>query len=253
MFLLPPLMALRRRLRVAAFATALSAFAFAIGLASLSAASPAAALSSIDVIWRSTGTSTVAVSTSNDVTLIADIVLKVESGASTVSAVGLSFVVDEDSENELDVLGVREFTSVDLPGMGNVFNPLLTGTNTLEPGCAPFSSCGPALIELFDQGTLDTGATPGTTATLGSIKFSTNYRRITRFDGGPDVRPLVQLNGFDGIVDSTGNRCVGEVPRNDCPYEFNGAFVIPEPTTSALIVVGLGLGLFYSRRRQVSR
>jgi hypothetical protein len=219
-------------------------------------------LSSIDIIWRDTGTNMVTVTGTfqpgdPDVILIADIVLNVESGASTVSGVGLSFVVDQPGDprysNELTVLGVREFSSVNLPGMGNVFNPLLIGTSTME------GPDGPALIELFDQGTLDTGATGPSISTLGSIKFKANVLRGTPgggignedlFVGLPDVIPLVQLNGFDGIADETGNRCIGVLPRGDCPYAFNGAYVnAPEPTTSALVIVGLGLGLLYSRRR----
>ena len=38
--------------------------------------------------------------------------------------------------------------------------------------------------------------------------------------------------------------------RNDCPYSFGGLQLnVPEPATASLLIAGLGLGVFYNRRR----
>ena len=230
--------------------TAVSKFGsvLVLGFAVLVAASPAAALSSVGLEWRGTGgATTVTVTGTGAVTLIADVTLTVESGQNNVNGVFVSFLVDEDSQNELNVVGGGEFSTVKLPGMANTMKPIVQGVDILE---SPLG--GPALIEKFDQGSLSGGLSLGT-VTLGSIKFSTNAANLGDGVDGfelADVRVLVQQNGFDAISDSSGARCIGNLPRNDCPYEFGELFVnAPEPTTSALLLMGLGVGVFYSRRR----
>lgn len=236
-------------------ATAVSAFGFVLGLVTIVAASPAAALSSVGLEWRGTGgLTTVTVSTNAQVTLIADVTLTVDVGAETVFGVFVSFEVDGDGGNELNVIGASELLTVNLPGMANTFSPLDPGTTTtitnfLGPANWSFPALPPTLIEGFDQASLTTGLTPGNTVTLGSIKFQTNPWHLASFDDA-DVRVIVQQNGIDVISDTSGSRCIGVLPRNDCPYEFGELRVnAPEPTTSALIALGLGVGLFYSRRR----
>lgn len=230
-------------------ARAVSAF-FVIGFATLLAASPAAALSSVSLGWRTSADpavsivngTTAIVSGAASVTLIADVVLSVDTGAETVNGVFVSFTVDENFGDELNVTVAKELASTTgLPGMGNEFTPLAQGTTVTE-------GAGTALIESFEQQTLATGATAGTTVTLGSITFTTNNANLIG-DGLYDVRVAVLLNGLDVISDGSGGRCIGNLPRNDCPYEFGTlAVTAPEPTTAALVVVGLGIGLFYSRR-----
>ncbi len=232
-------------------ATAVSSIVSVIGLVTLLAASPAAALSSVDLEWRGTGGSTtITVAGSASVQLIADIVLRVESGASTVGGVFISIAVDENFGNELDVTLGKELSTANLPGMGNEFAPLSQGTlvldNVVEAGTPLFAQ---HLITQFDQATTSTGATGGASVTLGSIVFTTNQANLVG-DGQTDVRVLVRQDGIDAMVDSTGNRCIGNSPRNDCPYTFGELRVAaPEPTTSALVILGLGIGVLYSRRR----
>ncbi|MEE2662531.1 MAG: PEP-CTERM sorting domain-containing protein [Myxococcota bacterium] len=184
---------------------------------------------------------TAIVSGASSVTLIADITLTVDAGAATVNGVFISFTVDENFGDELNVTTADEIAAVNLTGMGNQFAPITPGTIVSE-------GAGTALIEQFDQSTLATGAAAGTTVTLGSITFTTNNANLVG-DSLYDVRAVVLINGLDVISDSTGGRCIGNLPRNDCPYEFGQLSVTaPEPTTAALVVVGLGIGLFYSRR-----
>ena len=58
-------------------------------------------------------------------------------------------------------VGHREFSSVNLPGMGNFFTPI---------GSTTFVDNTLGLVEGFDQATLSTGLF-GATVTLGSVRF----------------------------------------------------------------------------------
>lgn len=196
----------------------------------LLAAAPAAALSSITLQWRGNGGDTHLLSTDNQ---IVDIVLTVD--GDTIS--GVFWSVNYTNEVSFIAGPGNELATVNLPGMGNAFNPIATGIN--DTG---------SVLENFDEATLATGLVTGNAVTLGSIKFSINTGNRNS-DNLADVTVLIQQNGIDGIADSSGTRCAGALPRNDCPYTFGSLFV-PEPTTSALVVLGLGMGVFYSRRRR---
>jgi hypothetical protein len=206
------------------------------------AASPAASLSSVGLSWRGTTSNEIFKSSTVDETVIADIVLTVEAGASDVLFIGISIAWDEDSANELNLVSVNELNNVALPGGGNFFAPLVNGT-----------SLNGDMVEGFDQAAElgQPGAQGPITRTIGSITFTTNAANLQgSASEGADVRVLVQLNGIDVIGDTSGNRCIGELSRNDCPYDLGELKVnTPEPTTSALIVLGLGIGAFYNRRR----
>jgi len=200
------------------------------------AAAPVAALSSVDVVWRSQPSDPRLPASASGTTQIADITLTVDSGANTVFGVFWSVGYDA---AELTVIGGREGNNsslaVNLPGMGNEFSPVAPGVNTSTPG----------LVQGFDEGTTGTGLVAGNTRTIGSVKFTVSS---VIEDGAGDVQVLIQQNGIDAISDSSGSRCIGALSRNDCPYTFGAAFV-PEPTTATLVVLGLGVGVFYNRRR----
>ena len=210
----------------------------------LLAAAPAAAVSSVDLQWRGNGGAS---QSYNLGTEIVDIVLTVDAAANTVN--GVFWTVQYDA-TELSVVGAFEgnpsdnqigpglaltSNTVNLPGMGNQFTPVAAATGTGTVG----------LVQGFDVSTLTTGLEAGNSRTIGSVKFL-----ITNVISDPDVdiQVVIQQNGIDAISDTSGARCVGALSRNDCPYTFNALFV-PEPTTATMVVLGLGLGVFYNRRR----
>ena len=231
-------------------ATAVSTLASAIATGLL-LASPAAAITSLNLIWDSSGTSTVTVFGSSTTNLTARLVVTLEAG-DTLKGVGVSFVFDEDNQNELDFVSMIENPNVAVPpgGATNNFGPLLPGPAFVFD--SQFTNAG--LIEGFDSvtGVSDQGATGPITLTLGSVTFSTNgLRALNDSANGFDLRVAVLLNGLDGIVDGSGHtNCIGQMQRNDCPVTFGGAYVnAPEPTTGLLLAFGLGLGLYYQHRR----
>ena len=221
--------------------TVVSAFGFVFGLVTLFAASPAASLSSIDLLWRSTGATHVNPSTVTVETLTAEVILRVDDGAADVFGVFVSFdifgIVGEPGLKKLNTVGGHED---DTPGFG--FMPLIKGYTVTDSGAN-------TLVEFFDTGSLTGGLSGPGAVTLGTIVFQTNPANIGLGNGDQVVvRAFVAQNGFDAITDTSGNRCIGDSSRNDCPYTF-GELTVPEPTTSALLVLGLGIGAFYSRRR----
>ena len=207
---------------------------------SLLAAAPAAAISSVSLQWRGNGGDLTIGSTPGVLPpspQIVDIVLTVDGN----TVIGVFWSVEYDP-TELAVVSTHEISPVNLPGMGNVFIPQAVGTTTTTGGTLG------GIIGNFDE-RVDpisaTGLETGNTRTLGSITFNVIGRST---DGVADATVVIQQNGIDAISDSSGTRCIGVLPRNDCPYTFGSLFV-PEPTTSALVALGLGLGVFYSRRR----
>ena len=201
------------------------------------AAAPAAAISSISLQWRGNGGDTGLAASEVGNSAIADIVLNVD--GNTVIGVFWSVTYDP---TELTATASNEINSINLPGMGNTFIPQLSGTSTTTGGTLG------GLVENFDERVdpiSGPGLATGNSRTLGSITFNVI---ASNNDGVADVQVVIQQNGIDAISDSSGTRCIGVLPRNDCPYEFGSLFV-PEPTTSALVVLGLGMGVFYSRRR----
>ncbi|MCA9510345.1 MAG: PEP-CTERM sorting domain-containing protein [Myxococcota bacterium] len=214
-------------------------------------ASPAAAITSLSLIWDSTGTSTITVTGASTTTITAKLLVTLEAG-DTLGGLGVSFVFDQDNQNELDFVSMVEHVFVPAGG-GTQFSPLAPGPNgSLVPGgvldSSPFNA---GLVEGFDSFASPLGqfASGPITLTLGSVTFQTSGLRAQT--DGIDVQIAVLLNGLDAVIDGAGTaNCIGQMTRNDCPVTFGGATVnAPEPTTGLLLAFGLGLGLYYQRRR----
>jgi hypothetical protein len=116
-----------------------------------------------------------------------------------------------------------EFTSVNLPGMGNVFGPLNPGLSLIDNANG--------LLEGFDQADLTGAGLVASTRTLGSMKFHVS----NPFNDSSDIDIVANSNGLaDGFVDSAGGQLAN-------PVVFNGASVTgpvetPEPTTALLLI-----------------
>lgn len=192
----------------------------------LLAAGAAQAASSVSIVWLETGSALIGSSSTPSAvassTIQADIVLTVDSVAITSFFVSIEF-----DASELQAVFASERAVVDLPGMGNQFAPLIFGVSLID------NTNG--LIEGFDQASIATGLV-GATRTLGSVRF-----HVVNPSGSPgedDVIVTLQNGGIDGLFGPGGASIVG----------FVGADVVPEPTSAALVLIGLA-GLFYASRR----
>jgi len=208
--------------------------AFVVAVVGLTlAAGSASALSSVNIIWKSSGTDTVS-PTAGDV----ETALIVLQGDAT-EGIGGVFVTILFDTAELDVASVLEHSGkASKVGMGNQFAPLNAGTTIDESG---------GQILGFDSAAgLSTGCL-SCTITLGSVVF--NVTAPADNDGPNDVRLAVLGNGIDAIVSAVGGSGGGATTTAAFgDAEIAGA--VPEPTTALLVVGGL-LGLGYAGRRSV--
>ena len=208
--------------------------AFVVAVVGLTlAAGSASALSSVNIIWKQSGTDTVSPAVSDVVT--AAIVLQGDAS----EGIGGVFVTILFDTAELDVASVLEHSGkASKVGMGNQFAPLNAGTTVDEAG---------GQILGFDSAAgLATGCI-SCTITLGSVVF--NVTAPADNDGPNDVRLAVLGNGIDAIVSAVGGTGGGATTTASFGNaEIAGA--VPEPTTALLVVGGL-LGLGYAGRRSV--
>jgi len=208
--------------------------AFVVAVVGLTlAAGSASALSSVNIIWKSSGTDTVS-PTAGDV----ETALIVLQGDAT-EGIGGVFVTILFDTAELDVASVLEHSGkASKVGMGNQFAPLNAGVTIDESG---------GQILGFDSAAgLATGCL-SCTITLGSVVF--NVTAPADNDGPNDVRLAVLGNGIDAIVSAVGGTGGGATTTAAFgDAEIAGA--VPEPTTALLVVGGL-LGLGYAGRRSV--
>ena len=208
--------------------------AFVVAVVGLTlAAGSASALSSVNIIWKSSGTDTVS-PTAGDV----ETALIVLQGDAT-EGIGGVFVTILFDTAELDVASVLEHSGkASKVGMGNQFAPLNAGVTIDESG---------GQILGFDSAAgLSTGCL-SCTITLGSVVF--NVTAPADNDGPNDVRLAVLGNGIDAIVSAVGGSGGGATTTAAFgDAEIAGA--VPEPTTALLVVGGL-LGLGYAGRRSV--
>ena len=210
--------------------------AFVVAVVGLTlAAGSASALSSINIIWKSTGTDTIPATPAVSTTVTAAIVLQ----GDATEGIGGVFVTILFDTAELDVASVLEHSGkASKVGMGNQFAPLNAGTTIDESG---------GQILGFDSAAgLSTGCL-SCTITLGSVVF--NVTAPADNDGPNDVRLAVLGNGIDAIVSAVGGSGGGATTTAAFgDAEIAGA--VPEPTTALLVVGGL-LGLGYAGRRSV--
>ena len=131
--------------------------------------------------------------------------------------------------DEATFISGGEFTSVNLPGMGNSFTPLSLGV--VDAGDR---------LNGFDQATLATGCI-SCTVTLGSFKFAV----------GPGSGPLAETDIIAAVVPGTADDIIagngGVVSGSTL---FSGVTIVPEPMTAILLVVGVA-GLGFAGRRSV--
>lgn len=189
----------------------------------LLAASTAQAIPSIAIQWRSTGTPTIA-SPAAGSTQVADIVI-----TTVTETIAGIFVSIEFDNVELTAVSVKELGSVNLPGMGNEFRPVLIGT-TIDNASG--------LITDFDMATLATGLVGGEVRTLGSVTF--HVVAATHLSSDIDVIASLQQAGTDDVLNSSwvsvGANFVGAAaagPSDDydldgvagqpdnCPFHYN--------------------------------
>ena len=194
-------------------------------------AGSASALSSVNLIWKSSGTDTLS---SAEFSGILFIVLQGDSP----EGIGGVFAAILFDTAELDFVSASEHSGkASKVGMGNQFAPLSAGVSANE---------GTGTILGFDSGTTATGCI-GCTITLGSVIF--HVAAPADSDGPNDVRLSVQPNGIDDIVSAAGGSSGGALTN----ASFGNAEIaggVPEPTTALLVVGGL-LGLGYAGRRSV--
>jgi hypothetical protein len=203
-------------------------FAVTVAAAGLILAAGAAqALPSISILWQANGTATIGTPTiTGSSTIVADIVLTTD----VATIIGVFLTIEFDA-SELQALSFKEIT-VNLPGMGNEFNPLLAGGTIDNVN---------GLVLNFDTQTLATGLAGGLTRTLGSVTFHVVSSVLPPAD--IDVIASLQNAGIDSFEASGGASLGGN---------FTGASVtgVPEPTTALLVIAGLA-GLGYAGRRSL--
>lgn len=226
----------------------------------LCCASSAEAVPVVALEWRtpSASSTTISVSGTIEEEIVADIVLRLDAGDDS-RGLFISFLWDEDGQDELDLIGFRESLSVSGIGWG----PIIQGV--VATGAVPSveSSAGVSGVQGGFESVPPLGspapASGPLAATLGSVSFRTNPANVT--NDGNDVRVDALANGLDAFIFGNFVACDAATP---CLVGFQGAAVnlaepdpvgmVPEPGTALLIAVaGLVAGLRSARSRPPSR
>jgi len=201
-------------------------------LAGTLGASPAAALSSVDLVWKHTSDTHIDPSSSTTVTAL--IVLQGDS----VGVGGVFVTISYDTVGLDAISAIEHSGKAARVGMGNQFSPTPLGVTISE-----------ATGEIFDFGsaTIATGCIH-CTVTLGSVIFHVASYSNTNFPfAPPDVELTILPNGIDGIVSASG----GLLPGTVVTATFGGLYIggIPEPGTATLVSLGV-VSLAWSARRR---
>ena len=191
------------------------------------AAGSATAASSISLVWGHNLTATADASPSGSVAASSQITAHIVLSADAVGVAGVFISVLFDTSELQAVAALEKVAKV---SMGNSFSPA-------SPGFVIDNTAGEVTNLDWTVG-LATGCI-SCTVTLGTVTF-----HVVSGVGGPgdiDAIAAVSNPGVDAIIAVGGADVSGTTI-------FNGASVVPEPTTAILVVGGL-LGLGYAGRR----
>ena len=183
------------------------------------------------------GTSSITIAPSATATLTLDIRINVDSAG--LSSAFLSLEFDRDLKNELNILAFEELSWVS--GMMNL-TQLNAGIDSTQESTGPGLGALQGQLYTFEATTLGNGPV-NTTIAFGRVVFTTNHANASV--DGPDVFSGVFNAGLDGVFNNPGSNI-------DATTVFGTASVnqVPEPTTLATLVLGLGTLALAGRRRK---
>ena len=217
-------------------------------MATMVVAAGTASAYSVDLLWQSTGTSTLDYTLANPGTATADVYFNTAGSGVAGQAAGpstFSFSVQFDAA--LGVINALEYTSIvmqptfaslspGVAGVSQVGNTLQSWDALAAPGTI-FPECPPNVAVVSNGGTCDANG-----YLLGSITFDTSG-----LTGSADIVGGLFNVGVDGFAQVETD---GSTSNIDGLINFNTSSVlVPEPATASLMMLGLAGLAVASRRR----